>query len=288
MKLRKFFRKNKILVEPLKSEESDNSKSKFVKKEDDFSLYKTKFGDYFWLDDKSYVGKEIVNTGIWEQKSTEIIRKFVEEGDIVLDVGANFGYYSVIMSKLVGKNGQVLAFEPTTYFYNLLQKNIKENSIENCLSFQLGLSDSKREEEIIITEDTATMHDLENYDKGKKEKIKLDTLNNFIAEQGISRIDFVKIDIDGHEPFFFEGGWKILEKFNPFILLEVAHLRYLAAGWTAWDFYDLLKKKGYHIYSENNLEEIMDRNKFLIECGNFAYSSNILISKKEIDLSFKK
>ena len=74
----------------------------------------------------------------------------------------------------------------------------------------------------------------------------------------------------------------MLEQHAPRVLLEVSHLHYLGAGWTAWDFYRELTRQGYHIYDERGLEEIASETQFLIRCGNFHQSRNVLISRKPL------
>ncbi len=102
------------------------------------------------------------------------------------------------------------------------------------------------------------------------------------SELNIKKLDFIKVDVDGHEPFFLHRAISTIEKYDPAILLEVSHENYLEAGFTAWEFYAYLKENGFHIYSEINLLEFHSKADFLKECGNFAYSANIIISKSDI------
>jgi hypothetical protein len=136
--------------------------------------------------------------------------------------------------------------------------------------------------DIHIGRSSATLHLPGNQKPLSCEKIKLISLDDFVKEYHLDKIDFIKIDVDGHEPLFFEGAWNTLEKFYPTVLLEINHLNYLSAGFMAWDFYDLLKGKGYHIYHEDGLVELHNMEEFLIKCGNFAYSANVVIAKKAL------
>jgi hypothetical protein len=109
-------------------------------------------------------------------------------------------------------------------------------------------------------------------------------LDALLKDFPLRKIDFIKVDVDGHEPYFFEGAWETLDKYDPVVFLEVSHLHYLEGGVTAWDFYEKLKAHNYLIYHENNLDEIKTKEEFLIKCGNFAYSTNIIISKKPLNI----
>ncbi|MBN2106678.1 MAG: FkbM family methyltransferase [Deltaproteobacteria bacterium] len=259
--------------------------SVLLKQEQGRDLYKTVDGHLFWLNPGKYLDREIIERGVFEKSSTELVKKIVKKGDVILDVGANIGYYSVILSKLAGPQGKVYAFEPTLHYRRELQENLRENHITNCEILNYGLSDKRQELLINIGDSSATIHWVADTAPVKTELIKLETLDAFCELKKISRIDFIKIDIDGHEPHFLQGAWRSLERYNPLILLEVNHENYLQANVTAWDFYTLLKEKGYYIYSEDALSEITTKREFLIKCGNFAYSANVLLSKEKLILS---
>lgn len=252
-------------------------------KGDERSLYLTSSKDLFWLNKTGYIDRTIIEKGVFEPQSTEVTKRLVKQGNLVLDIGANIGYYSVMLSKLVGKSGKVIAFEPTEHFRKTLRMNLDANNITNVEVIDIGLSDKDQKLEIDIGPSSATLHSPLGFDSiESKEVINLTTLDSFVQKHNILQIDFIKIDVDGHEPFFFEGAWKSLNKYNPIVLLEVSHLHYLEAGFTAWDFYDLLKKNKYRIYHEEQFVEMKTKEDFLRNCANFAYSTNIIISRREL------
>lgn len=257
-------------------------KSELIKTGGERNLYRTRFNDLFWLNTEGYVDQCIIESGVFEPSSTEVVRQLVKPGDVVLDVGANIGYYSVILSKLVGEQGKVYCFEPTNHYGKVLKMNVDENNAKNVEIFKVGLSNQKAEMQIQIGPSSATLHSPGKVPLNFAENIKLISLDEWVEESKLAKIDFIKIDVDGHEPLFLQGAWNALDRFNPTILLEVSHPHYLDAGFTAWDFYDLLKHKGYRIYFEDKLVEIKTKEDFLFKCGNFAYSANIVISKKEL------
>lgn len=257
-------------------------KSNLIQKGTDRNLYKTRFNDLFWLNKTGYVDQCIIKSGVFEEHSTRIVKRLIKEGNTVLDVGANIGYYSVMFSKLVGEKGKVFAFEPTKFFGNVLRMNLDANGCTNVETFKHGLSSKTQKLMIQIGDSSATLHVPGKRTLRAEEVVELKTLDNFVEEHNLQNIDFIKIDIDGHEPAFLEGAWKTLERYEPTILMEINHLNYLEAGYTAWDFYDHLKKKNYKIYSEDNFTEFKTKEDFLIKCGNFHYSANIILSKKEL------
>jgi FkbM family methyltransferase len=260
-----------------------NKRSRLVAKGDERSLYLTSSKDLFWLNKTGYIDQTIIEKGEFEPQSTEAIKRLVKQGNLVLDIGANIGYYSVKLSKLVGNSGKVIAFEPTEHFRKTLRMNLDANNITNVEVINIGLSDKEQKLEIDIGPSSATLHSPLGFDDiESKEVINLTTLDSFVQKHNIPKIDFIKIDVDGHEPFFFEGAWKSLNIYDPIVLLEVSHLHYLEAGFTAWDFYDSLKRNKYRIYHEDQFVEMKTKEDFLRSCANFAYSSNIIISRREL------
>ena len=73
---------------------------------------------------------------IYEPNQTEIVKKYVHEGDIVVDIGAHVGYYTLLMAQLVGKNGKVYSFEPDPVNFQLLKKSVEINGFENVVLIQ--------------------------------------------------------------------------------------------------------------------------------------------------------
>jgi FkbM family methyltransferase len=260
-----------------------SSDTVLVKADKERSLFDTKQGGLMWLKTENYIDKCIIETGFFEKDLTEVAKKLVKPGDCILDVGANIGYYSLIFSRLTGTTGKVICFEPTDFYGKVLRSNIEVNKYTNLEIVKVGLSNKEEEINIHIGGSTASIHNPGNFLNESVENIHVTTLDNFIESHPLNKIDLIKLDVDGHEPIFFEGAWKTIEKFNPIIMMEVSHMHYLEAGYPVWEFYESLVSKGYKIYHEKNLKEITSKEEFLMKCGNFAYSSNIIISKNQLN-----
>jgi FkbM family methyltransferase len=130
---------------------------------------------------------------------------------IAFDVGANVGQYTAEFIGLADKD-KVIAycFEPNRADYEQLVKNHSENPTVHCIN--LGMSDK---EEKAILYDNGSVYDLTPpYGKDQASpchEISLTTIDAFCASEGIARIDFLKIDIEGHEFHALMGGRKMLE-----------------------------------------------------------------------------
>lgn len=253
--------------------------SSCLAKHNERSLYRLADGNKFWLDPSRYLDRCLINEGIFEPVSIRWVERLVRQGDVVLDVGANIGYYSVMLGQKVGLDGKVLAFEPTANYRRILEKNLAINELDSLVSIMsYGLSDAETKMEIAIGDCSATLHWVEEMPPRTSEVIELHQLDVVFPTFGLTHLDFIKIDIDGHEPAFIKGARETINRYQPVLLLEVNHANYLAAGCTAWQFYDDLTAVGYILISEKTGKPFSSQLSFLRECGNFDHSANILVA----------
>ena len=170
----------------------------------------------------------------------------VHSGDTVIDIGANTGQLTLPLARLVGQAGIVYAFEPIKKTFSELKENIKsEGLFSRVILNQVGLSDSSGYTTFTIpqgryTEATLQPHYTEGWANYENEKEKFDTelceittLDNFVKENNIGNITFIKCDVEGGELQVFKGAIDILQGPSPPIIILEAF-----EGWT--------KDFGYH------------------------------------------
>ena len=163
--------------------------------------------------------------GNWEKDSLYLWAKLCETSDVIFDIGANTGVYSLI-AKSVNSNSSVYAFDPVKRVYDKLSENIQLNSF-NIQSHQLALSDKTGEAIVYDTETEHTYSVTVNKnlhavtDKVNEVKIKTLRLDDFIEQNNIDKIDIMKIDVETHEPEVLEGMGKYLRIFKPTLLIEI-------------------------------------------------------------------
>jgi len=199
---------------------------------------------------RDYISDSILLKKEWEKSKAKIFYKFIKEGDIVVDIGANIGYYTLIFSRIVGL-GKVYAFEPETANFDLLNKNISENKLDNILPYKLALSNKSGVGALKFGEHThgggTILEDGRNFGE---EAVDVATLDEFFAGK---RVDFIKMDVEGGEFNILKGGeetlkkaWGVLTEFMP---------QDLAKNKTCdpEEFVKLLEESGFELYDVDEL-----------------------------------
>jgi FkbM family methyltransferase len=226
-------------------------KERVIRVFNDFRYHFTQFG-YITrvLYSKSHIAKTKYG---FEYKTFEAFEKYLKQGDIVIDIGANVGVYSLLSSSLVGEKGQVIAFEPSKITFDALNENIHLNRCKNISSHQLALSNT---EGVIrfgaVENDAMNFIDINN-SNNIGEQVPMNTLDNFVQNHKIERIDFIKIDIEGAELLCFEGSKNTLTKMRPIILMECNENWCKRFGHSVFDVLAFLNSLGYSFenYDEN-------------------------------------
>ena len=151
----------------------------------------------------------------WEPQSISYLSEHVRKGDIAVDVGACFGLYTVIFSKIVGNDGCVYAFEPDPYMFRLLKANIKMLHLENVFAANIALGENNRTSKFYVTNGGMSslqpMTGLRNVIETHVRK-----LDCFHFE----KMDWLKIDTEGTEHLILEGAKETIERCNPKLLIE--------------------------------------------------------------------
>lgn len=149
------------------------------------------------------------------------LEKILSTGKLFVDVGANFGVYTLVASKLVGATGKVLAFEPTAQTFAVLLQNIALNHSSNVRAFQLALARSKGKAWLYHGWDpvgNSLGKDPLYGDEG--EEVQTQTLDEILEENCITRVDAMKIDVEGAEELVLRGAIKCLTTQNPIVIFE--------------------------------------------------------------------
>jgi len=161
--------------------------------------------------------------GSYEEFETETVKKIIKKNDIVLDVGANIGYFTLIFAKLVGKDGIVFAFEPEPTNFDLLKKNVTINGYKNVILIRKALSDRTGKTKLFLSEGNLGDHIIMDT-KENRNSIEIDTITGEDYFRDLNKkINFIKMDIQGAEINALRGMSSLLQKMNEIkIMIEFA------------------------------------------------------------------
>lgn len=165
----------------------------------------------------------------WESDAGWLWMQLCECCDVIFDVGANKGIYSLV-AKTINPNARVYAFEPSIYTFDKMLKNIEVNNFDICCE-KLAISnrsgeqvfyDVPRKNQTTASLSPDKMKNFEGY-KGEVIEYKVPTisLSQYIDENNIPAVDLIKIDIELHEPEAIEGLGEYLSTYKPIVFVEV-------------------------------------------------------------------
>jgi FkbM family methyltransferase len=170
------------------------------------------------------ISKELRVFHVHEPLLTQIIKNEIKDGMTCVEVGCNIGYYALLESKLVGKNGKVIAIEPSPINFNCFKKNLELNKISNVEPFNFAVGNSNVMTNFFLSNisnwSKVIEKPLSNSDKNVI-RIPLKKLDTFYLEHNLTKIDFIRMDIEGYEFKAYEGMKEIIKKYKPRLMIEV-------------------------------------------------------------------
>ncbi|MFQ3647024.1 MAG: FkbM family methyltransferase [Anaerolineae bacterium] len=167
--------------------------------------------------------RQLFFSGVYQSSLAQVLRTIVPAGGYVIDIGANLGYYSLLMSKLVGKSGRVAAFEANPYLLARLEADRQRNNFDQLTYYGKAVAERAAEMTFAIARDYGKSSLQADYIKDVQEHISVQTitLDDFIAEQRWPRLDVVKSDIEGSDCQALLGAREAIRRFRPHIVFEL-------------------------------------------------------------------
>ncbi|MDO8999067.1 MAG: FkbM family methyltransferase [Bacteroidota bacterium] len=250
----------------------------------DFNYTKIKLGNWlfkncFPLYNFSYSRFKLKN----DFHEINTLKKIIQPGNYVLDIGANIGFYAKILSGLVGEKGKVFCFEPDKTNFKYLKKNV--GHLSNVILFNNAVSDKKDVIKIykskLLNVDHRT-YPVNNYDS--VEEINAISIDELIQDKTIAKVDVIKIDIQGYELFAFNGMLNLLQSNTKLkIVAEYWPHGFKRAGTSAIEFFDFFDKLDYQFSILENEKLLPLTKQYVVEQNEkpFEFSFNVLIEKKK-------
>ena len=200
-----------------------------------------------------------------EKKILNLSKLFSKRNDplIMIDIGANIGSVSLILAKKF-KDSKVYAIEPTNYAFNKLSTNLDLNDDLKDRVFlkQLFVSENKKPQKVWSSWNFEKSNNKHQKHMGTLKEIKQNSyirLEEFIETEKLTSVDFIKLDVDGHELDVLKSGEKSLAKIKPVIFIEIAPYLYPEFGYSCEELIKFIKNLNYNFYDENlnKVEDIL-------------------------------
>jgi len=186
--------------------------------------------------------------GRWHDLPTQLLmRRLIAQGDTVVDVGANRGWFAFVAASLVGPSGKVICFEPNPECFRALGRVIAEDQITNITVHPFGLGDGEQDLTLTVP--------FFNLGEGTFGATKYDEVSVYKVQAQIRRGDatlavekpsLIKIDIEGFECKAIAGLAQTIKRDRPIILTEVIQEHLLACGSSVGTLTKLMEDLGYH------------------------------------------
>ncbi len=224
--------------------------------------------DWIWLDRfdgdlkiqinrNAYLGSLLYWHGGHAQEESAYFKLFLKPGMVVVDAGANFGELTLIAAKQVGPTGHVYSFEPVPSIFQVLNRNIVANGFNHVHAQNTGLHEAPGKLQIYEAngvdaagennEGLGTFFPTPLRSKPAGE-VPLETLDEFVKTHEITRLDLLKVDVEGSEWCLFQGARNTLNRFKPCLVFELNRETCVASGHSPEALLQMLESFGYQFF----------------------------------------
>ncbi len=226
---------------------------------------------YLELVSSTYI--RLIELGMMKKKYPELfyLNQLIQPGNVCIDIGANVGYYSVLLSKLSSKSGHVYAVEPVPLFGRIFLKNAGKFALNNITLYQCALGAEEKE----ITLETPIMEgvfrhgltkivDAQNTDAVQ---YKAQMLVPDVLFKDLNRLDYIKCDVEGYETVLMPQMLQTIARFKPTIQIE------LSAAENKRIIYELFAQLGYaaFVLSGGKLKKLTQQTYLTDESGDYYF-----------------
>lgn len=166
----------------------------------------------------SVITRRLREQGVFEPFETDQLLGNIKPGDVVLDVGANIGYYTLLMARQCSPGGWVYAFEPDPDNATLLRQNVRQNGYENVTVIEKAIGD--RSQTLKLYRNADNLGDHRTYDCDSNRdcvSVESTSIDDFVESIG-KQVNFIKFDIQGYEGQAFKGMRRLLASHVPLTL----------------------------------------------------------------------
>lgn len=204
-----------------------------------------------------YIGSSIIRTKKYEPHVTKLLRHELRTGEVFLDIGGNIGYYTMLAASIVGESGKVICFEPNPQNLQLIYEGLLTNNFHNVVVYPYAASDRADILKFTTVGSNGGIVTEASQDQKYYLLVQSVRIDEIVSDQ---TIDFVKIDVEAHEPYVIRGMSKLIQQWRPKIITE------------------------FHPWAMriNNIETPKD---YLVQLAELGYELNIIDSAGVVPLS---
>jgi len=216
-------------------------------------------GNKLFLDKNDSLSLSI--NGIYEEFETNIVKKEITSGDVVIDIGANIGYYTLIFAKLVGNGGKVFAFEPDPTNFELLKKNVEINGFKNVILEQKALSNNPGKMMLSLNKENTAGHHLNFKNDFVSNSVEVDvlSLDEYFSNDNTT-INFIKMDVEGAESNVIRGMTNILKNSKSLkMIVEYNPIAINQIGLDPENYLNLLIENGFLLYDIDEKTKTLEK-----------------------------
>lgn len=231
---------------------------------------------------RDHIQRQIYFFGAYEPIESYLLKSLIEPDDIVIDAGANIGFYSLLIAQGL-KTGRVYSFEPVPQNFKSLQHNISPSPKEkNIFLMNKGLWHKRDTLQFSLESD---MEDnVGSFTAGAVTKAldqhvcEVVTLDDFCKD--FQKLDFIKMDIEGAELSALKGGEKTIERFKPQFMIEINRKACERFGYNPNEIAQFFKKMGYQFYQ---VGDIAERSRWIEDFSHIQQANVFVLNQKKIN-----
>ena len=188
----------------------------------------------------------------YEAENFEFLKESCKPGAVIIDIGAHIGLFSIIAAQVTGKRGKLYAFEPAPGTFGLLQQTVVINHEEQVIeTIQKAVGKENGKITFFVSDNNAdNSNSLVNYKEDRSLHgidVAVTSIDNFVKEKNISKLDFIKIDVEGAEYDTLQGAVNTLKNLRPKCIVAIHPEPIAAKGDRLEDIYDFIVGCNYRI-----------------------------------------
>lgn len=206
----------------------------------------------FVINPSELVERQIYRNRYWEPEVWKGISSALREGAVFFDIGAHVGYYSLKSARVVGPSGRVVSFEPNPRTVKMLEANIRMSNAVNITVEPIACTD--REQTVDLYSGAADNTGTASLSKENAQAFNAKTtpyrvrgrpIDDVVRELDITRLDCMKLDVEGAETMVLRGSLETLKRFHPVLVTEVIERQLKSMGSSEHELRELLTRAGY-------------------------------------------